>query len=280
MAKWKRSARLIDMLKQLLARPHQLIPLTYFAQKYSSAKSSISEDLAIIDEVMTREGYGLLETVTGAAGGVRYIPKLSLDQAKAVLDDLCVQLSNPERILPGGFLYMSDLLGNIDLLEQIGHIWATVFSEEKIDVIMTVETKGIPLAYAVAYYLRAPVVIVRNEYRVTEGSVVTVNTVSGSSRRMKQLSLSRRSLPEGSRVLIIDDFMKAGGTILGMMELLSEFKAKVVGVGVMVDSPANVKLVDSYVSLVKVTDVDIKERKIRVELGNFLDLGGKKYEKN
>ncbi|SFJ35357.1 pur operon repressor [Thermoflavimicrobium dichotomicum] len=280
MEKWKRSARLVDMTKQLMAQPHQLIPLTHFAQKYASAKSSISEDLAIIDEVMSSEGYGTLETVTGAAGGVRYIPQMNLAHAKKVLEELCERLSNPERILAGGFLYMSDLLGDVNLLDKIGHIWATVFAKEKIDVIMTVETKGIPLAYAVAYYLRVPVVIVRYDYRVTEGSVVTVNTITGSSRRIKQLSLSKRSLQEGSRVLIIDDFMKAGGTIRGMIELLGEFNAEVVGVGVMVDSPAEEKLVDSYVSLVNITQVDTKQRQIHVEFGNFLHLEGMKHEEN
>ena len=50
------------------------------------------------------------------------------------------------------------------------------------------------------------------------------------------MSLARRALKEHARVLIIDDFMKAGGTIQGMMDLLFEFNAKVAGVGVFVES--------------------------------------------
>lgn len=269
MEKWKRSARLVDMTQQLLAQPYRLIPLTTFAERYHSAKSSISEDLAIIHEVFSNEGNGELETVAGAAGGVRYIPKMDEQRAQNVLTLLCEKLSNPDRILPGGFLYLSDVLGEPDLLNDLGRIFATVFAGEKIDAIVTIETKGIPLAYATASFLRAPVVIVRHDYRLTEGSVVTVNTVSGSSERMRQLSLSKRSLPQGSRVLIIDDFMKAGGTVRGMMDLLNEFNADVVGVGVMVESPAEEKLVDSYVSLASITQVDVKERVIHVELGNL-----------
>ncbi|MBA4495825.1 pur operon repressor [Paenactinomyces guangxiensis] len=281
MDKWKRSARLVDMTRQLLAQPYRLIPLTTFAERYKSAKSSISEDLAIIHEVFSNEGSGELETVAGAAGGVRYIPRMNQERAREVLRALTEQLANPDRILPGGFLYLSDLLGDTVLLSDIGRIFATVFAGEQIDAIMTVETKGIPLAHAVASYLRAPVVIARYDYRVTEGSVVTVNTVSGSSRRMRQLSLSKRSLAEGSRVLIIDDFMKAGGTVQGMIDLLNEFQAEVVGVGVMVESPAEEKLVDSYVSLATITQVDIKQRKIQVELGNlFTQKGEWKHEKS
>ena len=63
MEKWKRSARLTDMIRQLLFNPYRLIPLTVFAEKYKAAKSSISEDLDIIDEVLRSEGNGKLETV-------------------------------------------------------------------------------------------------------------------------------------------------------------------------------------------------------------------------
>ena len=43
--KFRRSERLIDMTNYLLEHPRQLVPLTYFAERYGSAKSSISEDL-------------------------------------------------------------------------------------------------------------------------------------------------------------------------------------------------------------------------------------------
>ena len=271
MEKWKRSARLTDMIRQLLFKPYQLIPLTVFAEKYKAAKSSISEDLDIIDEVLRSEGNGKLETVAGAAGGVGIIPGFSVNQSRKVVQNLCEKLSAPERILPGGFLYLSDLLGDPFFLNEIGRIFATVFKEQHIDAVLTVETKGIPIAYATAALLGVPVIIARYDYRVTEGSVVTVHTVSGSTRRLRQLSVSKRSLSEGARVLIIDDFMKAGGTVRGLMDLLSEFKAEVVGVGVMLEQPAENRLVDRYVSLAKVTEIDVKMRKVHVEVGNVFD---------
>lgn len=268
MGKWKRSARMVDMTQQLLDHPYSLIPLTTFAKRYQAAKSSISEDLAIIHEVLTNDGSGKIETVAGAAGGVRYIPFYEKERVEHVVDQICEELSDPARILPGGFLYMSDLLGKPQLLRQIGKVWATIFHKQPIDAIVTVETKGIPLAHAAANFLQVPVVIVRYDTRVTEGSVVTVNTVSGSSRRMKQLSLAKRSLPEGSRVLIIDDFMRAGGTIRGMQELLKEFDAEVIGVGVMADAKSEVRLVNDYVSLVSVLEINEEEKKIVVDRGN------------
>lgn len=47
----KRSERLVDMTKYLLERPHTLISLPFFADRYNAAKSSISEDLAILKEL-------------------------------------------------------------------------------------------------------------------------------------------------------------------------------------------------------------------------------------
>ena len=97
-------------------------------------------------------------------------------------------------------------------------------------------SKGIPLAYAVANYLNVPVVIVRRDSKVTEGSTVSINYVSGSAKRIQTMLLSKRSLEEGSRVLIVDDFMKAGGTVNGMVSMLEEFKAYVAGIAVLVEA--------------------------------------------
>ncbi len=46
------------------------------------------------------------------------------------------------------------------ILNEIGKLFASVFAKRDIDIVMTVETKGIPLAYATATYLNLPVVIV------------------------------------------------------------------------------------------------------------------------
>jgi len=270
--KLKRSARLVEMTQYLLARPHTLISLTAFADRYQSAKSSISEDLVIIKEVFEGEGIGELHTLAGAAGGVKYIPKTDKQAALATIHDVCRQLEQPERVLPGGYLYMTDMLGMPGLMSEVGRIFASAFADREIDVIMTVETKGIPLAYATSMYLNLPVVIVRRDNKVTEGSAVSINYVSGSTKRIQTMSLARRALREQSRVLIIDDFMKAGGTVQGMMDLLLEFNAKVAGVGVFVESGevgTEERLLEDYVSLAKLTAVDMKTKQTTIVPGNY-----------
>lgn len=108
--------------------------------------------------------------------------------------------------------------------------------------------------------------------RVTEGSSVSINYVSGRSQRIQTMILPKRHLEEGMNVCIIDDFIKAGGTVSGMISLLEEFKAKVVGVGIFAegeDDQEETRMIDNYTSLVKVANMNVKNKQINVTLGNF-----------
>lgn len=271
--KFRRSERLVDMTNYLLENPSQLVPLTFFAERYGSAKSSISEDLTIIKETFEQRGIGLLTTVPGAAGGVKYIVKSNLEEAHSFINEMCDIMTEPNRILPGGYLYMNDILGNPQVMKKVGRLIASIYAEKQIDVIMTVATKGIPIAYAIADYLNVPVVIVRPDNKVTEGPTVSINYISGSSKRIQTMLLSKRSLEVGSKVLVVDDFMKAGGTINGMKSLLDEFNATVAGIAVLIESSdREERLVDNYVSLLKLAEVDEREKQIQVTKGNYFDL--------
>ncbi len=269
--KFRRSGRLVDLTNYLLTHPHELIPLTFFSERYESAKSSISEDLTIIKQTFEQQGIGTLLTVPGAAGGVKYIPKMKQAEAEEFVQTLGQSLANPERILPGGYVYLTDMLGKPSVLSKVGKLFASVFADREIDVVMTVATKGIPLAYAAASYLNVPVVIVRKDNKVTEGSTVSINYVSGSSNRIQTMSLAKRSMKTGSNVLIIDDFMKAGGTINGMINLLDEFNANVAGIGVLVEAEGvDERLVDEYMSLLTLSTINMKDKSIEIQNGNFL----------
>ncbi|MDA1478223.1 pur operon repressor [Bacillus changyiensis] len=268
--KFRRSGRLVDLTNYLLTHPHVLVPLTFFSERYQSAKSSISEDLTIIKQTFEQQGIGTLQTVPGAAGGVKYIPKVKLDEAEDFVRTLRQSLNDSERILPGGYLYLTDILGKPSILSKAGKLFASVFAEREIDVVMTVATKGIPLAYAVASYMDVPTVVVRKDNKVTEGSTVSINYVSGSSNRIQTMSLAKRNLEAGSNVLIIDDFMKAGGTINGMINLLDEFNARVAGIGVLVEAQGvKERLVDEYMSLLTLSEIDMKDKTVEIENGNF-----------
>lgn len=274
--KWKRSERLVDMTRYLLESPHELIPLTLFSERYESAKSSISEDLTIIKATFEETGAGKLVTVTGAAGGVKFIPKMGDLEVREVISLLMNELGHSDRLLPGGYLFMADLLGNPHIMDHVGKVFASRFSDTEIDVIMTVATKGIPIAHAIARHLNVPVVIVRRDSKVTEGPTVSINYVSGSTRRIQTMMLSKRSMKSGQKVLITDDFMKAGGTMVGMKHLLEEFGCELAGTAVLVEAEHHEDVIlDSYSSLVKLLSVNEKNRTIVLSEGNYFLEGGK-----
>ena len=116
-----------------------------------------------------------------------------------------------------------------EIVRKMGVIIAGEFYDAAPDFVLTMETKGIPAALMAAQALGVPLVIARRSSKVYEGSAVNINYVSGSSAHIETMSLSRRAVREGQRALIVDDFLKAGGTARGMIELMGEFNVEVVG---------------------------------------------------
>ena len=270
--KFKRSELLVYMTQHLVSNPNKLIPLTTYVDKFSQAKSSISEDIRIIKDVMDQEGLGILRTTAGANGGAMFIPKISLERAQVIIDDFKKELEESERLLPGGYLYMSDIMGNPKMMNDFGDLIATMYGDVEIDAVVTIATKGISLANAVARKLNVPVAVIRKDNKVTEGSTVSINYVSGSTRKIETMVLSKRTLKEGSKVLVVDDFLRAGGSITGVTNLMEEFNATVAGVRVLVEAKqvANRRFND-YTSLLKVSEIDEFNESFVVEEGNCLD---------
>ncbi|MBS0949640.1 pur operon repressor [Weissella minor] len=266
--KTRRSDRLVDMTYYLLERPRTLVSLTHFSEEYESAKSSISEDLSILKRTFQERGIGLLETIPGAAGGAIFTPYMLEEEANEFVASLINAIDDDTRVLPGGYVYLSDLLGQPWFLKRIGRLIATQYLKEPIDAVMTAATKGVPVAQAVAEELNVPFVIVRNDTKVTEGPTMSVNYVTGQSQRLEKMELSRRSLPMGSRVLIVDDFMKAGGTIRGMASLVKEFEGQVIGAAVVAEGRVENRVIDDYTSLVHV-ETNQDNGVINVTPGNY-----------
>jgi purine operon repressor len=167
---------------------------------------------------------------------------------------------------------MADIIYLPEYASTIGRILASKFVDRGADYVLTVETKGIPIALMTARVLNIPLVIIRRDSMVTEGSTVSINYVSGSTRRIQTMSLSRRSIKKNTKSIFIDDFMKAGGTANGIIELMKEFENEVVGIGVFIEmrEPAK-KLVEDYVSLLTLDDVDEERGEIKIgPSGSFL----------
>ena len=255
MEKIRRNERMSAMMKILTDSPNRIFTLSHFCELFGAAKSTMSEDIDILRDVVNQFGLGELETVTGAAGGVRYRTKVKRPAARHFVSELCQMLSGTERVLPGGFLYYSDILANPDTVSRMSEIIATEYYSAAPDFVLTMETKGIPVAYAVAHALGVPMVIARRSSKVYEGSAVNINYVSGSGS-IETMSLSRRAVKEGSRCLIVDDFLKGGGTAKGMVDLMREFGVTVVGMSFVMSTAKPLKKRVTGEKSLMVLDID------------------------
>ncbi|MDW5298934.1 MAG: pur operon repressor [Sedimentibacter sp.] len=266
MKKYKRNQRIGALMKIFAEKPNYIFSYNYFSEIFNAAKSTISEDVAIVKELVFELDYGRIETISGALGGAVFIPVMGSKEKSDILSELCVLFSQRNRILPGNFIYMTDIFNNPNIVTNIAKIIASEFCDVKIDYIITVETKGIPVSVMTGQKLNVPVAVIRRNNKVTEGATVSINYVSGSSNSIQTMSLSRRSLKENSKVLIVDDFMKGGGTCKGMADMMREFNAEVVGTAVVIETKEpEKKLVDNYLSLLVLNKINEKDGIVEIE---------------
>lgn len=260
--KFKRNERIGAIVKILSDNPNRIFTLSFFTSKFNAAKSTISEDLIVVKNVFEKLQLGKVITISGAAGGVKYIPKTSKDENEEFLYRLCERIKDEGRILSGGFLYLIDLIYDPTVVSKIGEIFASNIDYTDVDYIVTMETKGIPMALMTAKAMNIPLVIIRKNTKVSEGPTISMTYVTGTSSKIETMSLPSKALKPASKVIIIDDFMRGGGTIKGMTELMKEFDTEVVGIGVFISTiqPEN-KLVSDYISLL---ELDVQENTILV----------------
>ena len=147
------------------------------------------------------------------------------------------------------------------LLFAMGEAWAEEFRGEKPDLVLTVEASGIAMAVAAAHALGdLPVVFAKKSNTAVLGSeTVQAGVYSFTHKTQNTIRIERRYLPEGSRVLIIDDFLADGQAVKGMMSLCEQQKATVIGVGIAVEKgfqPGGKALRESGVHLKSLAVVD------------------------
>ena len=110
MDKFKRNERLAVMTQVLTAAPNKIFTLSHFCEMFGAAKSTVSEDTAILAATMRQFGLGTVETVTGAAGGMRYRPMAQEGEGRRFMEEICEMMRAPSRVLPGGYLYFSSAI--------------------------------------------------------------------------------------------------------------------------------------------------------------------------
>lgn len=264
--KGQRTERLIQTTARFLSAPSRQLSLTQLAENFNVSKTVISDDVSIIDKALVHEGLGGINVDRGRTGGASFIPSVSDEYRQCLLDEIVSLLSTPERVLPGGLIYYSDILFNPAYALPLGFTMASIFRESDPDIVLTTEVKGIPIAIFTAHALGVPLAVCRFRNRPSDGSAVSVHypTKSGDVRAMY---LGTKKLARGNRVLIIDDFMRGGSTASGMLLVAKEFMAEVAGIGFfMTSSEPEVKAISNFKSLLTLRDVNQKNPKVEISL--------------
>ncbi|HHT20309.1 MAG TPA: pur operon repressor [Tissierellia bacterium] len=225
----KRSERIAFLTKTLIDCPNRVFSLRVFSELTGASKTSLSEDIDILKRTFHKHQLGVIETIVGAGGGVRYKPKPSPSELESALRALLEEMQEPSRLILSDFIYYGDILFNPASLRDIALAMIVLFSEETIDGVLTIETKGVPLAMEVARLLGVRAIVARKTNRASEGVALSVHYKSFSHNTIQSMHLTKGAIEQDARILIIDDFMKAGGTIAGLKSLIAENEAHCVG---------------------------------------------------
>ncbi|MDD2217315.1 MAG: pur operon repressor [Eubacteriales bacterium] len=261
----KKTQRVGAIIKILSDCPNRTFGLKYFCDAFGAAKSSISEDLKTVKSIFSEMDMGFIETTPGAGGGVKMVPYISDEAIKELQAEICTRLSDNTRLLGGGFLYTSDVMFDPMLVRRVATVFTRKFQNKNADFIATIETKGIPVAVMTAFLLNLPLVVIRRESKVSEGSTVSINYFSGSYDRIQKMSIAKRAIVPGSKAIIIDDFMRGGGSVKGISEILSEFDVSIAATGiVMTNIEPQKKKIEDYISLFYLDSVDEDQKTIKV----------------
>ncbi|MDO5115258.1 MAG: phosphoribosyltransferase family protein [Synergistaceae bacterium] len=264
----QRTERLVRLAAKFMLCPSKPISLTDLAGKFNVSKTVISDDVEVINSAMEAEGFGQMQVDRGRSGGARFVPLCTPEYRRSLLTDIAEKLSDPERNLPGGLIYYSDLIFNPEIALSLGYCMASLFTDSTPDVVMTSEVKGIPIAMFAAYALGVPLAVCRFRNRPSDGAAVGVHypTASGD---VKTMYIGTRQMKRGCRVLIVDDFMRGGSTASGMLLMAKQFDAEVAGIGVFIahDEPKE-KSVPDYRSLLTLKHSEDGENRLIVTPDN------------
>src|SRR4026209_2469576 len=141
--------------------------------------------------------------------------------------------------LGGGILKVDSFVNHqVDplLMDSCGKEFARRFAYLGATKVLTAEISGIAPALTTAIHLGLPVVYARKTKPITMPDQVFLTLApSHTKARMVELIVSPEYLANGEKVLIIDDFLASGQTILGLARLAEASGSRIVGIGALIE---------------------------------------------
>ena len=125
---------------------------------------------------------------------------------------------------------------DIALFGEIGREFKRIFDGCGVTKILTIEASGIGIACITAQFFDVPVVFAKkNKTKNIAGEVYVSQVESFNHGRVYDIIVSRDFLSAEDRVLIIDDFLANGSALQGLISLVQDAGATLVGAGIVIE---------------------------------------------
>lgn len=142
------------------------------------------------------------------------------------------------RCLEGGILKVDNFINHqMDplLMKAMADEFVKRFAGDKIDKIITIEASGIAPAIMVGYLLNLPVVFAKKREPSTMDNCLRTKVYSFTKSREYDICVSGEYINKGERILFIDDFLANGNAAKGIIDLVAQAGAELVGMGFLIE---------------------------------------------
>ena len=133
------------------------------------------------------------------------------------------------------FRDITTLLQNAGHFKQVIDEMTTPWINKKIDAVLSIESRGFIMAGAIAYNIGAAFIPFRKPDKLPgETYKVSYDLEYGST----EMHVHKDALDNHTNLLIIDDLLATGGTVIAALDLIKKFQDKeVVGAGFVINLP-------------------------------------------
>lgn len=122
------------------------------------------------------------------------------------------------------------------LMKEMGQVLAEAYRSMQITKVVTIEASGIAPAVYVAESLDVPMIFAKKHKNITmtEG-ILTSEVYSFTKQVTSTVSIASKFLSPEDRVLIVDDFLANGQAAKGLIDIIQQAGAQVIGVGIIIE---------------------------------------------
>lgn len=143
------------------------------------------------------------------------------------------------RVLPGDILKVDCFLNHridVPFLLEMGKEIAHLYEGEGVNKILTIETSGIPIAFAAAQYMNVPVVFAKKDKSGNISDNFYSSKVTSYTRKnVYDAIVSKEFLSKEDNVLVIDDFLAKGNALGGLMDIINQAGATLSGCAIAIE---------------------------------------------